>query len=90
MKLSGQVKPISYLKAHASEIIRDLENGEPPLIITQRGEAKAVILDIASYEESQETLALLRILALGEKEADDGEVSPVAEAFARIRRRARS
>ena len=90
MKLSGHVKPISYLKARAPDVIRDLADGKGPLVITLRGEAKAVLQDIASYEETQETLALLKILALGEKEVEDGKVVPVAKAFARIIRRARS
>jgi prevent-host-death family protein len=87
MKLTNQVKPLSYLKANASEIIDDLAAGGPPLIITQRGEAKAVLMDVASYEETQETLALLKILALGQKDVAEGRVHSVDESFARIRRR---
>ena len=51
MKLSSQIKPISYLKAHAAEIVRTLGDRQEPLIITQNGEAKAVIQDIDSYEQ---------------------------------------
>ena len=58
MKLSSQIKPISYLKAHAAEIVRTLGDRQEPLIITQNGEAKAVIQDIDSYERMQETVAL--------------------------------
>lgn len=56
-----------------------------PLIITQNGEAKAVIQDVASFEETQETLALLKILALGNAEIEAGKVKPVAEVVARLR-----
>ena len=87
MKLTNQVRPISYLKAHAPEIIDELAAGGAPLIITRRGEAKAVLMDLASYEQTQETMALLQILALSEKDVAEGRVSPVKEAFARIRRR---
>ncbi len=62
MKLSEQVKPISYFKAHAPEIIRDLAEHQRPVIITSHGEAKAVLQDIQSYEETQDTLALLKVL----------------------------
>lgn len=85
MKLSDRVKPISYLKAHAPEVIQGLKEGQEPFIITVNGEAKAVLQDIDSYEQTQETLALLKILALGEAEIEAGEGLPVDEAFAEIR-----
>ena len=52
MKLSSQIKPISYLKAHAAEIVRNLKENPEPLVITQNGEAKAVLQDIESYEQT--------------------------------------
>jgi prevent-host-death family protein len=87
MKLSGQVRPISYLKAHAPEMIRGLAEGQEPVIITLHGEAKAVLQDVAAYEQTQETLALLKILALAAKGIEDGKTRPAGEAFARIRDR---
>ena len=87
MKLSNQVKPISYLKAHAPEVIQRLAEGQEPLIITLRGEAKAVLQDVASYEATQETLALLKILALGNRQVEQGKVRPIKEAFRRVRGR---
>jgi prevent-host-death family protein len=90
MKLSGQVKPISYLKARAPDVMRRLATQKNPLVITLRGEAKAVLQDIASYEETQETLALLKMLALTNKTVEEGKVSPVNQAFARIRSRVKA
>ncbi|NEI74689.1 type II toxin-antitoxin system prevent-host-death family antitoxin [Rhizobium lusitanum] len=87
MKLSEQVKPMSYLKAHAPEIIRTLGDNRQPVVITVHGEAKAVLQDVAQYEETQETLALLKVLALTGKQVEEGRVLPAAEAFARIRKR---
>ena len=87
MRLSTQVKSISYLKSHAAEIIRDLSETGEPLVITQNGEAKAVVQDIRSYEQTQETLALLKILALGKKEIEEGKVTPAKEVFRRLRER---
>ncbi len=87
MKLSGRVKPITYLKAHAPEVIRGLSEGKEPVIITLRGEAKAVLQGIASYEETQETLALLKVLALTARSVEAGKARPAREAFARIRKR---
>jgi prevent-host-death family protein len=85
MRYSSQVKPISYLKANAAEVLAQLGQQREPLIITQNGEAKAVLQDVASYEEAQETLALLKILALGTQEVADGKVKPVADVVARLR-----
>ena len=87
MRYSSQIKPISYLKANAAEILHELTELRRPLVITQNGEAKAVILDVASYEETQETLALLKILALGNRQVEDGKVKPVADVVDRLRRR---
>lgn len=85
MKLSTQIKPISYLKAHAAEIVRNLRYAREPLVITQNGEAKAVIQDIESYEENQETLALLKILAIGNRQIEEGRVEPAGDVLRRLR-----
>jgi prevent-host-death family protein len=87
MKLSQQVKPISELKANAPEVIRNLERRQEPVVITVHGEAKAVLQDIRSYEDTQETLALLKILALSSKSFRDGRFKPLDEAFAEIRQK---
>ena len=87
MNLSARIKPISYLKTHASEIVRTLGDHQEPLIIIQNGEAKAVMQDIYSFEEMQDTIALLRILALGSREIQARQVQPAAEVIARLRER---
>ena len=85
MKLSRQIKPISYFKANAAEIVRNLAEQGQPMVITQNGEATAVIQDIASYEDTQETLALLKILALGNRQIEAGQVIPAATVIERLR-----
>lgn len=85
MRYSSQVKPISYLKANAAEVLLQLAEKRQPLVITQNGEAKAVIQDVVSYEETQETLALLKILALGNREIEEGKLKPIAEVVKRLR-----
>lgn len=90
MKLSTQIKPISYLKAHAAEIVRTLSAQGGPLIITQNGEAKAVIQDLASYEQAQETMALLKVLALGTRQIEEGKVQPAGKVLQRLRDRSTS
>ena len=85
MNLESRIKPISCLKAHSAKLIRELGEGAPPLVITQNGEAKAVLQDVASYEQTQETLALLKILALGKRQVEAGQVTPVEEVIANLR-----
>ena len=89
MLLQESIKPISYVKAHAANIIRSMAESRTPIIITQNGEATAVLQDIASYEEIQESLALLKILAMGQKDVEEGRVKPVEQAFADIREKIR-
>ena len=87
MKLSDQIKPISYLKAHAAEVVRNLSTQNGPLVITQNGEAKVVMQGIKSYEQTQETMALLKILALGQRQVDAGKVQAARDVVAKLRSR---
>ena len=87
MKLSSQIRPISYLKAHAAEIIRNLAEQQEPMIITQNGEAKVVIQDIESYEKTQQTMALLKILAIGMRQVEEGKFLPAEKVIKRLRER---
>jgi prevent-host-death family protein len=85
MRSSTQIKSISYLKANAAEVLKELAEQRQPLVITQNGEAKAVLQDMASYEQTQETLALLKILALGNHQLSQGRVSPIGDIARRIK-----
>ena len=87
MKLSRQIKPISYLKSHAAEVARTIGKQKEPLIITQNGEAKLVVQDIESYEQTEETLALLKMLALGTRQVDQGKIRTAAEAIKGLRKK---
>ena len=83
MQLSTAVRPISAVKVHLTEIIRTFsEEAAPPVVITQNGEAKAVLMGIHEYERMQETLAILKALSISGKsfEADKGR--PAREIFA--------
>jgi prevent-host-death family protein len=81
MKLSQAIKPISYFKAHTADIIRDLNEQHGTMIITQNGEAKAVIQDITEYERIQEALALLKMVAQGQKDYEEGKTIPAEQVF---------
>lgn len=82
MKLSSHVKPISYLKSHTAEIVRELSESREPLLITQNGEAKLVVMDVKSYEEWEDAFALLKLLALGNKEIEQGQFRDAEAVFA--------
>jgi len=84
MKFSTQVKPISYLKSHAADIIKELTENREPMLITQNGEAKLVVMDVRSYEEQEEALALLKILALGNREIEEGKFRDAEEVFSTL------
>lgn len=71
MKLSSQIKPISYLKSHTAEIVKSITESREPLVITQNGEAKLVVMDVKSFEEQEDTMALLKLLAMGNGQSGD-------------------
>ncbi|MFA6473100.1 MAG: type II toxin-antitoxin system Phd/YefM family antitoxin [Candidatus Latescibacterota bacterium] len=87
MKLSDSVKPISYLKAHASEIFRDIASNQKTVVITQNGEAKAILQDIQVYEQTQESLALLKIVSQSTKNIEKGNFKTIEQSFKDIRKR---
>ncbi|MDJ0656763.1 MAG: type II toxin-antitoxin system Phd/YefM family antitoxin [Xanthomonadales bacterium] len=87
MSLAKQIKPISYLKAQTADAVKTVTETGEPLLITQNGEAKIVVQDIHSYEQTQEALALLKILALGEAEIERGETTSKSAAFIGARKR---
>jgi prevent-host-death family protein len=87
MKYSRAIKPISYLKAHASELIRNISANHDTLIITQNGEAKAVVQDIKVYEQTQDSLALLKILAQSSSNLNKGNFKSATESFSDLKKR---
>lgn len=89
MRSSPQVRPISYLERNAAEVLRMLAEQREPVIITQNGEARAVIYDVASNESTQEALALQKVLVLGIRDIEEGRATPMGDAVARIRARRR-
>jgi prevent-host-death family protein len=87
MRFSTQIKPISYVKAHAAELLDRINEEREPIIITQNGEARAVLVDVATYDQTQETMALLQILAIGKQQVEAGQTYPLAEVISKIRNR---
>lgn len=84
MKFSTQIKPISYLKSHAAQIVKELGESRQPLVITQNGEATMVVIDVKSYEERENTLALLKLLALGNGQIEQGRFRDAEDVFTEL------
>ncbi|MGE4504203.1 MAG: type II toxin-antitoxin system Phd/YefM family antitoxin [Desulfovibrionaceae bacterium] len=85
MKLSESVRSVSFVKANAAEIIGGFAEGREPLVVTQNGEARAVLMGVRQYEEMQESLAMLKLLALSSRDVEEGRTRPAREAFAALR-----
>ncbi len=78
------VKPISYIKAHAAEVLEELGRNGQPLGITQHGEVKAVLVGAEEYQRTQETLAFLKLLALGDDDIRTGRTRPASDFVAEM------
>ena len=87
MKLSESVKSISYLKANAANLIKEINKHQKTFIITQNGEAKVVVQDIKMYEKMQETMAILKLLALSGKSLQKGNYKTLDKTFKDVRKR---
>ena len=81
MNLREDIKPISYIKTNAADMLKRVNETHNPIVITQNGEAKAVLLDTESYQEMRNSLGILKILAEGEKAAEEGQVYSQDEVF---------
>ena len=88
MKLSESVKSISYLKANAANLIDDINKNQKTFVITQNGEAKVVVQDIKMYEKMQETMAMLKLLAMTNVKSK--KASNIKSTFGDLRKELRS
>lgn len=81
MKLSESVKPITYFKAHAAEVLDTLDQDGNAMVITQNGEAKAVVMGIREYERLKDGIALMQLLAQSERGIREGRGKTLDEGF---------
>ena len=79
LKLSEDLKPVSYFNNNMAEVIRKLSENQGTMIITQNGEAKAALIDIKAYEDLQETLAMLEMIAQSNKNLAEGRYRPAEQ-----------
>ena len=84
MRLSEDIKPVTYVKAHSSDLIREVNTNKRPIVITQNGTARAVLLDIHSYEKQKNTLLMLKLIAQGESDIKKGNLVEQEEFFKKM------
>lgn len=84
MNISKDIKPVTYLKARASDLLKQINETHRPVVITQNGEPRAVLQDPESYENMRNTIGLLKLISLGEKDIKDGKSKSQEEVFANI------
>jgi len=87
MQFSQTIKPISYLKAKTAEIVNSVNENRQAIIITQNGEAKAVIQDIKSYENLRNSLSLLKLIVQSEEDIRNNSVTPQDEMFENLEKK---
>ena len=87
VNLGSDVKPISYIKTNAADVINYINTHKNPIIITQHGEAKGVFLDIGSYQDMLNALSLLKLLQISEKSISEGKVYDSEQVFSDLRKK---
>ena len=87
MKLNEDIKPITYVKTHSSDLIQEVNTNKRPIVITQNGTARAVLLDIDTYEKQKDTLLMLKLVAQGEKDIKNGKVVDQEKVFKNMEKR---
>jgi len=81
MQIKDDIKPVTYLKSRASDVLKQINETHRPMIITQNGEAKAVIQDPQSYENMKNTIALLKLFSFAEEDMKNGNLLSENDVF---------
>lgn len=87
MIIKEDIRPISYIKAHAADILTQVNSTKRPIFVTQNGEAKAVLLDTESFQNMQQALGILKIVSLGEKDIRNKKLISQEDVFKRIEKK---
>jgi prevent-host-death family protein len=90
VNLKADIRPISYIKTNAADMMKYVNENKNPIIITQNGEAKAVLMDVDSYQNMQNAFSLMGIIKEAEKEIEKKDYKESEVAFSELRKRAKS
>jgi prevent-host-death family protein len=81
MNITSDIKPVTYLKSRAADLLNQINDTHRPVIITQNGEPRAVLQDTESYENMRNAIGILKVLSQGESDIKNGEIKSQAEVF---------
>ena len=84
MNISQDIKPVTYLKSRAADLLKQINETHRPVIITQNGEPRAVLQDPKSYEDMRNAIGMLKLISQGEEEIRDGKSKSQQEVFENI------
>lgn len=87
MRIAQDIRPISQMRTRAAQLLREVGETRRPLVLTDKGEAKGVLMDVASYQQLRDATLLLKLIAQGEQDVRSGRTVPQAKVFARARAR---
>jgi len=90
MKMSEDIRPVTYLKSRTADLLAQVNETRRPVIITQNGEARGVLQDTESYESMKTAIAILKLVVQGEEDIRKGDTIPHDEVFRRIENRLKS
>jgi PHD/YefM family antitoxin component YafN of YafNO toxin-antitoxin module len=85
VNLKEDVKPISYIKTNAADMLDYINDHKNPIIVTQHGEARGILLDVESYQNMVNALSIMKLLQVSEKAIQDGRVYNSEEVFSSLR-----
>ena len=84
MKISTDIKPITYLKSHSADMLKQVNETHRPIVITQNGEPKAVLQDTESYENMRNAIGMLKLISQGEDDIRNGNTTSQDEVFSEL------
>jgi len=83
--IAHDIKPVSYVKSHTADMLKYLSERQSPIVITQNGEARAVMLDIESYQKMVNAMTMLKLIKISEKNISEENLLKSEEVFSQIR-----
>jgi prevent-host-death family protein len=87
MRIADDIRPVTYMKTRAAELLRKIEETRRPVVITQNGEPKGVLLDVGTYQQLRDASLFLKLMAQAEADVDAGRIEPQEEVLAAVRAR---
>jgi prevent-host-death family protein len=87
INLKEDIKPISYIKTNAADMMKYVNDRKNPIVITQNGEAKAVLLDIETYQRIQDAFSLMSLVRIAEKDIEGGRLKKAEDVFSDLKKK---